>query len=222
MGWAGERGYSVRAMDGIHDLGGVEGFGRVATEAAEPVFHSAWERRALGLTMASFTSGVSNGGQFRHSIERMDPAHYLSSRYYEHWATGVATRFVEEGLVPLDELEQAAGGIFPMSRPVASHAGEGLPAQSSAFEVGDRVRVRRVSPRGHTRCPRYVRGCLGTVVRVDPPASLPDLEAHSAERRSEPVYCVRFSSSELWGENSADSDRADVHVDLWASYLEAM
>ena len=32
---------------------------------------------------------------FRHSIERMDPAHYLSSPYFEHWLTGVATMAVE-------------------------------------------------------------------------------------------------------------------------------
>ena len=61
----------------------MHGFGAVEVEPDEPVFHSDWERRALGVTMASFAIGRSNGGEFRHSIERMDPSHYLGSRYYE-------------------------------------------------------------------------------------------------------------------------------------------
>ncbi|NJN52514.1 MAG: nitrile hydratase subunit beta, partial [Gammaproteobacteria bacterium] len=32
-------------MDGIHDLGGKEGFGRIEYEPAEPVFHARWEAR---------------------------------------------------------------------------------------------------------------------------------------------------------------------------------
>src|SRR5204862_330623 len=81
----------------IHDLGGMDGFGPVELEPDEPVFHTDWERRALGCTFAGFVNGVANGGQFRHAIERMDPAHYLSTTYYEHWLTGTATRFVEAG-----------------------------------------------------------------------------------------------------------------------------
>lgn len=70
---------------------------------------------------------------------------------------------------------------------------------------------------GHTRCPRYVRGKTGTVVRMDPEASLADLEAHTEERRSEPVCCVRFDARTLWGPAAED---AAVHVDLSASYLQ--
>ena len=70
-------------MDGIHDLGGVQGFGPVETESDEPVFHTDWERRAARLTMAAMFSGHLSG-RFRHAIERMDPAWYLDSPYYEH------------------------------------------------------------------------------------------------------------------------------------------
>lgn len=203
-------------MDGIHDFGGMEGFGPPAVEIDEPVFHHDWERRAFGITMASFVLGVSNGGQFRHSIERMDAEHYLGSRYYEHWLTGVATRLVETGRVTIEELEAGAGGGFPLSRPVAS-AGVTVPEPGTDVTVGDEVRVRRITTRGHTRCPRYVRGRRGTVVRIDPPSSLPDLEAHGDARRSEPIATVRFDGRELWGEGA---ERAAVHVDLWLSYLE--
>ena len=73
-------------MDGVHDLGGLDGFGTVAHTAAEPYFAEAWERRAFRVMMVWIADG-----RFRHSIERMDPAHYLSSPYYEHWLTGAAT-----------------------------------------------------------------------------------------------------------------------------------
>lgn len=205
-------------MDGIHDLGGMEGFGPPDVEADEPVFHFEWERRALGMTFCSFVLGISNGGQFRHSIERMDPVHYLTSRYYEHWLTGVATRLVETGRVNLDELEARAGGDFPLSRPVADSGIEVLPPTPD-LAVGDEVRVRHVTTRGHTRCPRYVRGRRGVVTRIDAASSLPDMEAHVEERRAEPICCVRFTAAELWG---TGAEEAVVHVDLWSSYLERL
>ena len=203
-------------VDGIHDLGGMEGFGSPDVESDEPVFHYDWERRAFGITFCSFVLGVSNGGQFRHSIERMAPEHYLGSRYYEHWFTGVATRLVETGRISLDELERRAGGGVPLSRPEAS-TGVSVPPATDSVGVGDVVRVRCITTRGHTRCPRYVRGHTGVVVRVDDPVSLPDVEAHFDERRIEPSACVRFEARELWGEGA---ERAAVHVDLWTCYLE--
>ena len=104
-------------MDGIHDLGGVEGFGPVEVERDEPVFHADWERRAFRVNLAILMALQPSGGAFRHSIERMDPAHYLTSSYYEHWLTGVSTLLVEAGRVSSDELDRRAGGRFPLSRP---------------------------------------------------------------------------------------------------------
>src|SRR5256885_3440349 len=134
-------------MDGIHDLGGMDGFGAVEVEPDEPVFHSDWERRAAGSTFAFFLTGFTNGGQFRHAIERMDPAHYLASSYYEHWMTGIATALVEKGVVSREEL-----GDFPLSRPVARvDVGDpGADRVTPAFAVGDRVVVRDLHPVGHT------------------------------------------------------------------------
>lgn len=209
-------------MDGIHDLGGMDGFGPVEVELDEPVFHEPWERQACGLTFASFAMGVSNGGQFRHSIERMDPAHYLGSSYYEHWLTGVTTRLVETGRLTLEEIEERAGGRFPLSRPVDPAAGGGAAGDdvtAPRFAVGDRVRVRQMHPHGHTRCPGYVRGKVGTVVRLDGVWSVPDVEAHHDQTRREPTYSVRFEAATLWGDGDAEP-AAVVHVDLWDRYLE--
>jgi nitrile hydratase subunit beta len=85
------------------------------------------------------------------------------------------------------------------------------------FAVGSRVRVRVWHPAGHTRCPRYVRGQTGTVVRADGSFSVPDVEAHSDACRLEPTYSVRFGAADLWGDGQP---RAAVYVDLWESYLE--
>jgi nitrile hydratase len=85
------------------------------------------------------------------------------------------------------------------------------------FVVGDRVRVREWHPPGHTRCPRYVRGKAGTVVRVDGTHSVPDIEAHGTARRYEPTYSVRFDAADLWQDGQHG---VSVHVDLWDSYLE--
>jgi nitrile hydratase len=39
-------------MNGIHDMGGMQGFGPVAPERNEPVFHADWEARVLALNRA--------------------------------------------------------------------------------------------------------------------------------------------------------------------------
>jgi nitrile hydratase len=206
-------------VDGIHDLGGMQGFGPVAHSAAEPAFYGRWQAVARALMAVVAGAAEVSGGEFRHSIERMAPGHYLTSSYYEHWLTGAATLAVEHGLVTRSDLEARAGGRFPLSGPVLAPpvVDAGPSVGEPRFGVGDRVRVREWHPPGHTRCPGYVRGKAGAVVRVDGAHSVPDVEAHGAARRREPTYSVRFDAADLWG----DGQRGVwVHVDLWDSYLE--
>jgi len=92
-------------MNGIHDLGGMHGMGPVGPEANEPVFHEGWEGRMFALMISTFGGGHFNVDQFRHAIERMDPAHYLDSSYYEHWLHAIETLLVEHGAISRDELE---------------------------------------------------------------------------------------------------------------------
>ncbi|HSS08803.1 MAG TPA: nitrile hydratase subunit beta [Acidimicrobiales bacterium] len=207
-------------MDGIHDLGGIEGFGPVERTAAEPVFGEAWERHAVRVALAVLAALKPGGAVFRHSIERMDPAHYLSSSYYEHWLTGLSTLLVEAGVVSQQELERRARGAFPLSRPDRETPPAELQAEriEARFAVGDIVRVREWHPLGHTRAPRYVQGKRGVVVRVDGPANLPDVEAHGGRRVLDPTYSVRFSAKELWGDGGADGET--INVDLWERYLQ--
>ena len=206
-------------MDGIHDLGGMKGFGAVDHSPAELVFHQRWEGRARALLEAVAEAVRASGGEFRHSIERMAPGHYLTSGYYEHWLTGAATLAVEHGLVTRGELEARAGGPFPLSGPVLAPpvTDPGADVTEPRFQAGDRVRVREWHPPGHTRCPRYVRGKTGVVARLDGSYSVPDVEAHGTARRHEPAYSVRFDAAELWSDGQHG---VCVHVDLWDSYLE--
>ena len=207
-------------MDGIHDLGGMAGFGAVEIEPAEPKFHERWEARAFALnTLGIRELGVYNVHEYRHAVERMDPGHYLAASYYERWFTGVATLFVEKGVVTLAELETRARGRFPLSRPAAavklSRVTSGVPPR---FAAGDAVRVRDAHTKGHTRVPRYVRGRRGVVVRVSPRFEYPDLAGHALEAAAEPTYHVEFDAKELWRPSAEPG--GSVVVDLWESYLE--
>jgi nitrile hydratase len=200
----------------------MQDFGPVSVEPDEPVFHAAWEERVFGLTATMGVHGLYTTDAFRHAIERMDPVHYLGSPYFEHWLTGLATLLVERGVIERAELDERAGGPFPLARPAHTPQGRaepaGAPTGAVPFAAGDRVRVRDIHPRGHTRCPRYVRGRRGVIERCDGAFALPDAEAQRTQRPSEPTYCVRFEARELWGPEAEAN--ASVSVDLWHSHLE--
>jgi nitrile hydratase subunit beta len=207
-------------VDGVHDLGGMQGFGPVEVELDEPTFHGEWEARMFAVAGGALGAGGFNTPMFRHAIERMDPGHYLTSSYFEHWLTAVATLLVEERMISRDELD-ARVSAFPLSRPPTVDADDVDAASSREeprFAVGDAVRVRDLHFGGHTRCPRYVRGRRGVVARIDKPAPIPEVEAHRRERVLDPTYGVRFDAAELWSD--AAEAKAPVHVDLYEEYLE--
>ena len=82
-------------MDGIHDLGGRQGFGPVVRD--ETVFHEDWERRVFALALIGRTA---NADAFRHSIERLDPVTYLTAGYYGRWLGGLERLVREMGDLP--------------------------------------------------------------------------------------------------------------------------
>jgi nitrile hydratase subunit beta len=202
-------------MDGIHDLGGKQGFGAVRYTPDASAFHAAWEVRANSLYAFAARSGLFNMDEYRHAIERMEPRHYLSAGYYERSLTGMATLCVEKGVLTRTELEHRAGGIFPLATPAA--AGRTNVATRVRFEIGDRVRVRTDHVAGHVRMPGYIRGKTGVVVGESPRYPFPDAHAHGIEAEEEPTYDVRFRAEELW---PSSCDPALVHVGVFQSYLE--
>lgn len=185
-------------MEGIHDLGGMQGFGRV--EKDELSFHAPWERRVFGIAAAATT--LANIDAFRHVIERLDPVTYLTAGYFGRWLAALETLVAED--------DASIRGGEPFARRELD--------RSPRFGVGRRVRVRELRTPGHTRLPGYVRGRRGTVVRVHPPFVFPDTNAHGRGEDPQHVYGVRFEAEELWGETA--ERRSAVHVDLFEPYLE--
>ncbi len=202
-------------MDGIHDLGGKQGFGPVRHSATASAFHEPWEKRVNALYSLAVRLGVFNMDEYRHAIERMEPRHYLSASYYERSLTSLATLCVEKGVCTREELEALAEGTFPLA--LASAPGRSNRPGSERFAPGDPVRARSEHVPGHVRLPAYIRGKVGVVVSESPRYPFPDAHAHGVAAEDEPTYDVRFSSAELWP-NAADA--AFVHVGVFQSYLE--
>ena len=224
-------------MNGVHDLGGMHGFGPVEREANEPVFHAPWEAEMVAISNAVRAGGraVMNIDEFRHGIERMDPVHYLASSYYEHWFDGISRVLIEKDVISADELEKRTA--FFIDRPEAPAAaaianrlpGEPQPDRAGArgfkrepaaeprFRPGERVVTRVFAPHGHTRLPRYARGKHGAVQRVHGTYVFPDSNAHGLGEQPQPLYSVEFDAHELWGED-AESNQM-LYLDLWESYL---
>ncbi|MEO5881517.1 MAG: nitrile hydratase subunit beta [Caldimonas sp.] len=202
-------------MDGIHDLGGRQGFGPVRHIPDAPAFHAPWEKRINALYGLAVRLGIFNMDEYRHAIERMEPRHYLSAGYYERTLTSLATLCVEKGVVTREELERRAGGAFPLALPAAP--GRSNVAARPRLAVGDRVRVRADHVPGHVRMPAYIRGKRGVVVGVSPAYPFPDAHAHGVSAEDEPTCDVRFLSTELWPDAA---EPAMVHVGVFESYLE--
>lgn len=218
-------------MNGAQDLGGMMGFGPVAAEADEPVFHGAWEGRVLANVIATQALGRWSGDRSRFARESLDPRFYLTRSYYEIWFAALEKILAEENLVAADEI--AAGrALRPAPRPervfeaagVVAALTRGWPSEreatrAPAFSVGQSVRARNLHPRTHTRLPRYARGKTGAIEAVRGFHVFPDANAHGRGPDPQWVYNVRFTARELWG---PDADpRHSVTIDAFEPYLES-
>ena len=225
-------------MNGVHDLGGTEGLGPVAPtkEGEEPVFYSDWERAVFGLLVPSLLAGM-NLDEFRHGIERMHPAEYLSSRYYEHWLHTIETNLTEKGVIDPNELEekvrhyrenpdaplpdrQDAEQTKTLLEVMHAGASTRMPTDGEPrFKPGQTVRVKNHHPSGHTRLARYLRGKQGVVDRVHPSFVFPDTNSKREGENPQYVYSVRFEAPEVWGAETSESNET-IYFDLWEPYLE--
>lgn len=220
-------------MNGAHDLGGMQGLGPIDPEPedSEPWFHAEWERRMFAVTLAVSAHGKWTLDASRHARERQHPIDYLKHSYYENWLVGTDTLLLEAGLVTEDELRGAApSALAPDDQrattlqadqvaPVLARGGPTLVDvdMPSRFAIGDRVRVVKTHTDGHTRAPRYARGCEGVIEAHHGVHVFADKNAHGV-REGQPLYGVAFTARELWG---ADAPARDiVRIDLWEPHLE--
>lgn len=220
-------------MNGIHDMGGMHGFGPVVREENEPVFHAPWEGRVFALNV---TTPLPGG--LRPAIEAMPPAEYLNSSYYEKWLHAKIVGLITAGYISEAELSarvekfrgspdavpervenpdlvaeqlERLAGLFPPAR---------NPEGDALYQSGDAVRARNINPVGHTRLPRYIRGHRGTVERIYGWHEIQDQDPPGVAKEGiEPVYSVRFEGAELWGEQAEAN--SCVYIDMWESYLES-
>ncbi len=219
-------------MDGIHDLGGMHGFGPVRAEHDEPVFHARWEARMLALSIAVPFAVPFSDDQFRPAVESIEPARYLAASYYELWCEAVTRLLKKHAVVTADEL--SGGPIVPLpatlSGTTALKADAVIPAINagasqarpgriiaSRFRAGDRVRTRSTFGASHTRLPRYARGRRGVVERTHGAFLVADRNS-TGDQTPEALYTVRFDARELWGPDVPAGDT--LSLDCWDSYLE--
>lgn len=217
-------------MNGPQDLGGQMGFGAVAPEYNEPIFHAPWESRALALTLAMGAAREWNIDKSRHARESLPPAQYLGSSYYEIWIAGLVELMVKQGLVTREEAasgkmavapKKVAGKLLPQDVPAVLAKGGPTSRTTTAaprFKPGNKIRTRNMHPTSHTRLPRYLRGHVGEIVLLHGAHVFPDTNAHGKGENPQALYSVRFSAREVWGE--ARHPRDTVSADLWESYLE--
>jgi len=217
-------------LDGVHDMGGMDGFGKIEVEKDEPVFHALWEGRVLAMQRAMGYAGAWQIDHARFAQERLPPAVYLAASYYERWIMAMEMNLVERGYVAAEELQagHSRSPGTPLKRKLTpAIVQQGMtrssffrPEQAPArFKVGDRVLTRNIHPLTHTRLPRYARGKFGVVEMCHGCHMYPDTVA--VDRGDDPqwLYTVVFTAEELWGPE-ADS-RAKVSIDAFEPYLKS-
>jgi nitrile hydratase beta subunit len=218
-------------MNGVHDMGGMDGFGSVVPEPNEPVFHAAWEGRVIAMMRAMGAAGAWNLDLFRNAREHQHPTFYLAASYYESWAKSIEMLMLDRGLAAPDEL--AAGRALhppkPLKRPalaprdvprMVTRGSYGRPPPApTRYGAGDVVRTKNMHPTTHTRLPRYARGKLGTVERVHGCHVFPDSSALDAGENPQWLYTVVFDGRELWGADAEAGSK--VSIDAFEPYLEA-
>lgn len=214
-------------MDGVHDLGGKQGFGPIAVTTQEPAFPEDWEGRAYGLVQSVGDPG-STIDWFRHIVELMPPDAYLTEPYFQKWQYVQIIELIQAGTLTMDEVLSSQATTPTASKTALSlndimdiihdknHSFAKEVTTPSQFAVGQIVRTRRHMHEGHTRLPAYARDREGVIIDHHGAHALPDAGA-KGEDIGEHLYTVRFAASELWGAEANPND--DVTLDLWESYF---
>jgi nitrile hydratase beta subunit len=216
-------------MNGVHDMGGMDGFGKVEPEPNEPVFHAPWEGRVLAMQRAMGYAGAWPIDASRFAQERLAPQAYLGASYYQRWALGMERNLVERGYAETDEL--ASGRALRSGKQLARKLTSDVVTQGmtrgsfyrqaqapARFKPGDRVRTKNMHPPTHTRLPRYARGRLGVIELVHGCHAFPDTMAIDKGDNPQWLYTVMFEGKELWG---SDADpTVKISIDAFEPYLD--
>jgi nitrile hydratase len=211
----------------------MRGFGSVEPQA-QRAYSERWEGRVFALQMLVDFEGLGGGAGARATREEMDPADYLAASYYERWLWSAERRLERNGVIAPGDVERMVqrlqdGAAAPthddpemadrIVRELRTARPMGPAANDARFAPGQRVRVKRMHPAGHTRCPRYARGAAGVIEEIRGADRLPDRATYGERVAPEALYSVAFESTELWGPTVEAA--WTVRLDLFDSYLEA-
>jgi nitrile hydratase len=218
-------------MDGIHDLGGNQGYGPIEVDADESPFHHDWEAREWGIAQSARTPGITIDW-WRHCRELILPEDYLGRPYFDSWAQTDFSTYIEAGWMTLQEVSSGKSAsrdedhgeppaaltlqqVLQEDREHAFRFDAEIDA-APAFSVGQQVVTSSHGHSGHTRLPQYARGRRGTIQVCNGAHVYPDLSA-CGEEVHQYCYNVMFMAEELWPEARGSRDK--VYLDLWERYL---
>ncbi len=217
-------------MDGMHDLGGKQGFGPIDVNEADAPFHADWEGRMWAIAQCGGGRDGWTIDWWRHCRELIDPVDYLTRPYFDSWMQAYTAAYIDSGTFTLDEIVKAKSANPPVQPPDAIDAEQVLKnVQSQAtrfdrslsckplFNVGDRIHTRQLTTMHHTRLPSYARGKQGEIHALHGAHIFAD-SAAQGEEIPQHIYSVAFYARDLWPEAQHNKDR--VFLDLWESYLE--
>ena len=199
-------------MNGVHDMGGMDGFGKVEPEPNEPMFHTEWEARVLAMVRAMGAAGAFNIDTSRFYREALPPACLSRQFLLQEMAArarGPAGRQrlhrartrspPAMRLQPAKPLKRGKFTLDDVER-VMVRGKFGRPAPAPAkFKAGDRVRAKNIHPATHTRLPRYVRGHVGVIEREHGCHVFPDTAAMEAGENPQWLYTVVFDGARALG-----------------------
>ena len=214
-------------MDGIHDLGGKQGFGRIDVNEPEQPFHHELDGIGWTINQTTRAPGLSIDW-WRYIRENTPPVDYLSRPYFDQWAMTQLIALIDNGQIRLQEVLE--GDVKPTDDPAATMSKSDVyqatakaavrfdkPSRRKAlYSPGDRVMTRNHGVSGHTRLPAYAQGKSGKITAHHGAHMFPDDCAMGNENAAH-LYTVRFSAAELWPEDSKQNNA--VYLDLWEPYF---
>ena len=219
-------------MDGIHDMGGMHGFGKVEPEQDEPVFHAPWEGRCLALNRAMGAIGawthrrgprrhreLAAGCLFGELVLRQ-----MGAAVWKTWSSPAAlpaptklppaTR-CDHGNRLDAQTHSGRRAAHADARLFRSPAASGRRASSSATACARKISIRQT----HTRLPRYARGHVGVIEAIRGCHVFPDSRSRTARGENPQwLYTVLFDGRELWGE--AGDPTLKVSIEAFEPYLD--
>jgi nitrile hydratase len=217
-------------MNGVHDMGGMDGFGKVEAEPNEPTFHHDWEGRVLGIVRVMGANAGLNIDTQRFARESLRPDVYLASSYYKKWFLAIEQQIVDSGIAGADEiaaghslrqsppLKRGKFSVADVERIMVRGRFERDAAKPAIFKVGERVRTKNINPETHTRLPRYARGKTGVIERINGCHVFPDTNAEGKGDHPQWLYTVVFGARELWGDDADPT--LTISIDAFEPYLE--